>query len=211
MSANRNDMSTNRDNLKESLSAMFDGEAKEIEAHRVLKKLSGNMLLRDSWRRYQISSAIIKGNLPDQIQDFSSNIRCAIELEKTYNNKGVTEYFIKPLGRFAVAASVAIVALLGMQEYKTTDTYESSLVTTDNIHVNLASSSVRTSAEFGIPPALARNVATSNLAQERKSSSDEILFQNDESNSDLTREQVQRYLDGLLNRYNQNEGRSVSK
>jgi hypothetical protein len=41
--------------------------------------------------------------------------------------------------------------------------------------------------------------------------SNEILFQSKKTNGNLTREQVQRYLDGLLHTYNQNEEKFISE
>ncbi len=204
-------MSVNKHHLKEALSAMFDGEAEEIELHRVLKELPSNGPLRNTWRRYEVTSASMHGYLPYIIRDFSSEISSAVKLEKTYGKKSISQYLIKPLGRFAVAASVATVALLGMQEYKNTTEYSSVFVKTENIQLNLSSSSLRSSAEFGIPPTMARNVAISNHSKKESIASNEILFQSKKPDSDLTREQIQRYLDGLLHRYNQNEEKLISE
>ena len=161
-------MNVNDKYLEETLSAMFDGEADEIEVRRVLKELPSNSSLRDNWRRYEMTSASINKYLPNKVRDFSLGISSAIELAKTFGKKSVSEYLIKPLGRFAVAASVATVALLGMQEYKkNTAEYPSAFVKAENIQLNLGSTSLRTSAEFGIPPTMARNVAISNHSQKK--------------------------------------------
>jgi sigma-E factor negative regulatory protein RseA len=205
-------MSVDDNYQKETLSAVFDGEAEEIEIRRVLKEFSSNSSLRDKWRRYEMTSASINKCLPNKVIDFSPAISSAIHLEKTFGKKSVSEYLIKPLGRFAVAASVATVALLGMQEYKkNTAEYPSAFVKAENIQLNLGSTSLRTSAEFGIPPTMARNVAISNHSQKKSMPSNEILFQSKKTNGNLTREQVQRYLDGLLHTYNQNEEKFISE
>ena len=205
-------MNVNDKYLEETLSAMFDGEADQIEVRRVLKELSSNSSLRDKWRRYEMTSASINKYLPNKVRDFSLGISSAIELEKTFGKKSVSEHLIKPLGRFAVAASVATVALLGMQEYKkNTSEYPSAFVKAENIQLNLGSTSLRTSAEFGIPPTLARNVAISNHSQKKSIPSNKILFQSKTTDNNLTREQVQRYLDGLLHSYNQNEEKFISE
>ena len=205
-------MSVDDNYQKETLSAVFDGEAEEIEIRRVLKEFSSNSSLRDKWRRYEMTSASINKYLPNKVIDFSPAISSAIHLEKTFGKKSVSEYLIKPLGRFAVAASVATVALLGMQEYKkNTSEHSSAFVKTENIQLNLGSTNLRTSAEFGIPPTMARNVAISNHSQKKSMPSNEILFQSKKTNGNLTREQVQRYLDGLLHSYNQNEEKFISE
>ena len=205
-------MNVNDKYLEETLSAMFDGEADEIEVRRVLKELPSNSSLRDKWRRYEMTSASINKYLPNKVRDSSLGISSAIELEKTFGKKSISEYLIKPLGRFAVAASVATVALLGMQEYKkNTAEYPSAFVKAENIQLNLGSTSLRTSAEFGIPPTMARNVAISNHSQKESIPSNKILFQSKTTDNNLTREQVQRYLDGLLHSYNQNEEKFISE
>jgi hypothetical protein len=58
---------------------------------------------------------------------------------------------------------------------------------------------------------MARNVAISNHSQKKSMPSNEILFQSKKTNGNLTREQVQRYLDGLLHTYNQNEEKFISE
>ena len=131
-------MSVNDNYHKETLSAIFDGETDEIEIRRVLKDLPSNSSLRDKWRRYEMTSAFINRYLPNKVIDFSPAISSAIQFEKTFGKKSVSEYLIKPLGRFAVAASVATVALLGMQEYKkNTAEHSSAFVKTENIQLDI--------------------------------------------------------------------------
>ena len=125
-------MNVNDKYLEETLSAMFDGEADQIEVHRVLKELSSNSSLRDKWRRYEMTSASI--------------------------NKNTAEY-------------------------------PSAFVKAENIQLNLGSTSLRTSAEFGIPPTLARNVAISNHSQKKSIPSNKILFHSKTTDNNLTREQ----------------------
>ena len=53
--------------LGESLSALMDGEASELDTRRVLKELSAEKseqaeLLRGKWRRYQSVSAVMSGS-----------------------------------------------------------------------------------------------------------------------------------------------------
>ena len=52
-----------RDELKESLSALMDGESNELEKRQILAALSTSEReeLLKIWNRYQISSSIIRG------------------------------------------------------------------------------------------------------------------------------------------------------
>ena len=95
-------MSTNKAQLKEALSAFIDGEATDIEVRRLLKEMPFDHTLRDSWRYHQLSSAIINKELSTEIVDFSADISSAIKLEKNHGTLSFSNYFIKPLGRFAI-------------------------------------------------------------------------------------------------------------
>jgi len=204
-------MSTNETQLKEALSAFIDGEATDIEVRRLLKEIPLDHTLRNSWRYHQLSSAVINKELSTEVIDFSADISSAIKLEKNHGALNLSNYFIKPLGRFAIAASVATVAILGMQQYKHTVEHPSSFVSANKIQLNLASSIIRTSAEFGIPPISARNVSISNFSQKKSKSSNKILLESRSNSENLTREQVQRYLNGLLARYNETEEKLITQ
>tara|TARA_B110000483_G_scaffold230351_1_gene295434 strand:+ start:82 stop:708 length:627 start_codon:yes stop_codon:yes gene_type:complete len=204
-------MSTNKAQLKEALSAFMDGEATDIEVRRLLKEMPFDHTLRDSWRYHQLSSAIINKELSTEIIDFSAGISSAIKLEKNHRALSLSNYLIKPLGRFAIAASVATVALVGMQQYKHTVEHPSSFASANKIQLNLASSNMRTSAEFGIPPISARNVSISNFPQKKSKPLNKVLLKNESSSENLTREQVQRYLNGLLARYNETEDKLITQ
>jgi len=113
-------MSHYNEQLAEALSALMDGEATDIEARRVLKALSSSedpeaQLLREKWQRYQMVSSIAHGGDVSN-SDISSSIALAIEQED-----GFLETPLKKIlgvsGRFAVAASAALVAILGVQQF----------------------------------------------------------------------------------------------
>lgn len=124
--------------LAESLSALMDNQASELELQRLLKALDADAELRSTWSRYQIASAGLKGDIPVLASsDFASRVSAAIEAEETYSapaiSKDVSEQtyvagsnvVAMPLrwwqqaGRVAVAASVAGAVILGVQQYQT--------------------------------------------------------------------------------------------
>jgi sigma-E factor negative regulatory protein RseA len=112
-------MSHYSEQLAEALSALMDGEATDIETRRVLKALSSSedpqaQRLREKWQRYQTVSSIAQGGDVSNI-DISSSIALAIEQEATLS-KGLTSTILGASGRFAVAASVALIAILGVQQ-----------------------------------------------------------------------------------------------
>ena len=118
-------MTGSTDREKESLSALMDGQADELEVHRVLKDISGNEQSRDTWRRYQMAAAAMRRDLPEQVVDFSASISAALEDEKALQVNTLSARMLRPLGRFAIAASVATVAIIGFQQYNTCLLYTS--------------------------------------------------------------------------------------
>ena len=116
-------MSEHKQQLDESLSALMDGEASEMELHRILKEIDSDPQLRVRWQRYQMVSAVMRRDHSALTMDCSLAVAEAIREEPVYK--------VRPLqalggiaGRFAVAASVAAMAVLGVQQLQVAN-YES--------------------------------------------------------------------------------------
>ena len=111
-------MSDYEDRLGESVSALMDGEATEFETHRILKEVGEASGARDSardkWQRYQVASSIMTGE-PVLKTDLSGAISAAIDLENAHRINPLTRH-AGSAGRFAIAASVAMVAIMGVQQ-----------------------------------------------------------------------------------------------
>ena len=115
-------MSESEKRLLESVSALVDGEASEIELHLILKQLDADHANQDQsvgskWSRYQSVSQAMAG-LPLGGVDISESVSHAIADEPTYATKLLSTVKSKfySMGRFAVAASVAFVAIIGVQQ-----------------------------------------------------------------------------------------------
>lgn len=102
----------------ETISALMDGEVSEFELHRVLKEIVQDDELRHKWQRYHMVSAALKSELPPRMVDLSDNICAAIDAEPSHSGKADFSRFVKPLSRFAIAASVTAIAVLGVQRYQ---------------------------------------------------------------------------------------------
>jgi sigma-E factor negative regulatory protein RseA len=192
-------MSNNNTQLKESLSALMDGQADELEVRRVLREVSGNDELRDTWRRHQLAAAAMRRELPEQVVDYSAAIRDALENEESLGTKTTINRLIQPLGRFAVAASVAVIALVGVQQYNQSGTPVSAPVASvEDVKVNLEPPQLRNSAEFGIPPVTARTVSATNGAEPSYSAPRSVVQVREVTPDNVTREQVQAYLNDLM-------------
>jgi len=125
-------MSDHENRLNESLSALMDSEANDIEIRRILKELDANdsalaVEIRGKWRRYHLASAVISKDNVSTV-DYSIAVSDAIDSEVTHKMNPLTKIFsrsgilavgaslgISSAGPFAVAASVALVAVLGVQ------------------------------------------------------------------------------------------------
>ena len=103
--------------LNESLSALMDGEASELEVRRIIK--SDDADLKERWHRYQLASATMKGEFKlESPVDLSASISAAIAEEATYSQPAKQQghrHFWSRLGRFGVAASVAGAVVIGVQ------------------------------------------------------------------------------------------------
>ena len=104
------------------MSALVDGEASEIELHRILKQLDADHANQDQsvgskWSRYQSVSQAMAGS-PLGGVDISESVSSAIAEEPTYASTLLPTVKSKlyTMGRFAVAASVAFVAIIGVQQ-----------------------------------------------------------------------------------------------
>ncbi len=101
--------------LNESLSALMDGEASELELRRILKSDADDV--NDRWHRYQLASAALRSDVNlEKPVDLSFSISEAIADEPTYSSKKKAKTSVwSNLGRFAVAASVAGAVVVGVQ------------------------------------------------------------------------------------------------
>ncbi|MFV8781786.1 sigma-E factor negative regulatory protein [Microbulbifer sp. SA54] len=114
--------------LNESLSALMDGEASELEIQRLLKESSagsGSDDLGLRWSRYQLAASVMRGEQVAPVDlGLAARISAAIDDEPLHNvqpdvaanDVGARSRWWRPLSRGAVAATVAFAAVLGVQQ-----------------------------------------------------------------------------------------------
>ena len=106
------------DKLRESISALVDGEANEMDLHRVLKASETDDDVRQSWRRYQAISAVVKNEERSLLQiDISAGVKAALADDKVAIGGRISE-MLKPMMSVAVAATVTVAILTGTQIYQ---------------------------------------------------------------------------------------------
>lgn len=105
------------DKMHETLSAMVDGEANELELRRALTTMSDDD--SQTWRRYQLVSSLLRQDKTTFMSsDISAAVSAAVATEKT-PKRAANAW--KPVASFAVAASVTLALFVGLQWQQTTD------------------------------------------------------------------------------------------
>ena len=102
----------------EQLSALIDGECDKAELDLALRRLAVDLDLKERWQRYHLIGDTIRNYLPDTIStDFSKRINAAINVEPPLKSTPGTALasWYKPLAGFGLAASVALIAVLGLK------------------------------------------------------------------------------------------------
>ncbi|SEN38662.1 sigma-E factor negative regulatory protein RseA [Pseudomonas sp. ok272] len=103
-----------REALQESLSAVMDNEADELELRRVLNAFD-EVETRETWARYQIARAVMHKDLLIPRLDLASAVSQALadEAVPAKAKRGLWH----SVGRLAVAASVTAAVLVGVRLY----------------------------------------------------------------------------------------------
>jgi negative regulator of sigma E activity len=104
--------------LHENLSALIDGEVSEWDVRKTLQQIGDNNDLRDEWASYQRIGSILRKE-PGTGGDISSAVMSAIADEPAHSR---FTQFKKPFSQAVLAASVAAVALFGIQQYQVAQT-----------------------------------------------------------------------------------------
>ncbi len=141
----------------ESLSALMDNEADDLELRRLLKELPENPSLLATWGRFHEARSVLHNEEMQPLSHAASlRILESIAAEPAYLGKGAIPSkrnrgldkakWWESAGRIAIAASVALVAFIGLQSVLLDPVpqqslagkspgAESALVTTDNVAI----------------------------------------------------------------------------
>lgn len=113
-----------REVLDQSVSAVMDGEADELELRRVLAAAGEDAAVRERWARYQLARAVMHKQTVVPGLDLASAVSAAIAAEGApaaapaapAARSGWAQF-----GRVAVAASVTLAVLVGVRFYNGQD------------------------------------------------------------------------------------------
>ncbi|MFM2485749.1 RseA family anti-sigma factor [Celerinatantimonas yamalensis] len=115
----------------EQISALMDSELKDKQ---MLNSLVSDSSRHMKWQRYHLMRDVIRGDAPSVLNlDLSNSIASALEFEATHqmatdcnttNNvatlsrKYMLPDWVRNMGQYAIAASVAVIAIIGVQQYQ---------------------------------------------------------------------------------------------
>lgn len=151
-------MSQNHDMIRERLSALADGELDRREAALLLARLMREPELCKTWERYHFVREALRGGAltPAHARTFAERVRQAIENEPATRfslDIATIPGWFKPLAGLAVAASVALVAILGIQQQVTSSDGAEVVPLTDTVTPGAATTAVSASAGHSAQPA----------------------------------------------------------
>ena len=106
----------NDEHMKQKLSALVDNELDELEERRVFTALEGDVALRRTWERYHLVRAALHQDVDvvvarDAAEQVARRIQAEPSTAVSFRRHRVTRF----LGTLAIAASVAAIAITGVQ------------------------------------------------------------------------------------------------
>lgn len=109
----------------ESLSALLDGEADDLELRRILQNSEKDSSLLETWDRYNLVHSVLNSKAVPVSAGFAGKIAAQLETEAVYSvtaaPKSAVNSWQQNLSKMAIAASVALVFIVGMQTANQTD------------------------------------------------------------------------------------------
>jgi sigma-E factor negative regulatory protein RseA len=106
--------------INEQLSAMFDDELDQQEHELLIRRLKLEDDLKSSWSRYQLIGDVMRNNIAAlSTTDLRAGISQQIEQEPAVSTlkpkASMNTRMMKPVAGMAIAASVAAMAIIGLQ------------------------------------------------------------------------------------------------
>jgi len=210
--------STQQHFFAESLSALIDNEATELELQRLLKASQTDPEIKATWGRYQVASAAIRQDLPlFSADDFAARVSAAIDAEETHQqpaqavavDAAETSRWWQNIGRFAVAATVAGGVLLFAQTYDGNEV--GGAVVASNADV--APNSVSIPSGYHAQPLSLRTVGMQNGYESRAQDNRQVVFvprQSSTANA-APDEEIRDYLNQLIESHSGNAALNSSQ
>jgi sigma-E factor negative regulatory protein RseA len=199
--------------IAESLSALMDNQASELELQRILKASDQDPEVKATWSRYQMTSTVLRGEPVAFMADFSARVSAAIADEElhaaavipnaTAQSKQSKQGWWYQFGRVALVASVAGSLILGVQQFNS-----SSQVAP--VMASAPVAPVAPDAMLSLPsginaPALnTRTVAVQTGYESRPQENRRVTFLPRQTNTPVSDEEVTRYVNKMIQAHSDN-------
>ena len=107
--------------IKMQLSAFVDGELPENEAELLLRRLSQDVVLRQQVAEFMAIGRAMRGDVqPTGIDDLRGRVAAALDvapaIDEIADEVPVDDRLVRPMAGFAIAATVALVAIFGLRQ-----------------------------------------------------------------------------------------------
>lgn len=213
--------------LAESLSALMDNQASELEIQRLLKALESDPQIKTTWSRYQLASAGLKGDLPIMASsDFAARVSAAIDAEESYsiqpqvaqvtqvegqasNVVALPSRWWQQVGRAAVAASVAGALIVGVQQYQSgaapqSTEFAANPTVTAPVAATTETKAANLPSGINAPALSARTVAVQSGYESRPQENRRVMFVPRQEAAPIYNEEVSTYVNQLIQEHTDN-------
>lgn len=114
---------SNTDDMKEKLSALVDNELNDLDERRIMTALGQDVELRNTWERYHLVRSALRQDMDSVLSpEIAARVAARIETEPANVTAFRRQKVSRLVGTFAIAASVAAVAIAGVQFLNRPDT-----------------------------------------------------------------------------------------
>ncbi len=201
--------------LAESISALMDNQASELELQRILKATEQDAEVKATWSRYQLTSAILRGEQisvtkPQLTMDFAARISAAIDEEDSLiaqplpvKNKAQQGWFYQ-LGRVALVASVAGGMVLGVNQFNGTNPAVTQVASSTLVAPAPLESTVSLPSGINSPLINTRTVAVQTGYETRPQENRRVMFQPRQATTVVSDEEVSRYVNQMIKAHSDN-------
>ena len=204
-------MSDSKERLAESLSALMDGEASEIEMHQILKEVGIDQdqqtdatSIRNTWRRYHMVSASMSGE-PVANLDFSASISAAVDAEGAHRIHPL-QNFMNSTGRFAIAASVAMIAVLGVQQLNSPDPSSVDAIQFAEMDIDSAEQNIGPAIQFpsGFQPSIQARTVSAGGNNKTSQHLVPVVQVRKTANQQFSESELRAYMDDIMLKHSNN-------
>jgi sigma-E factor negative regulatory protein RseA len=197
--------------LAESISALMDNQASELELQRILKASEQDAEVKATWSRYQIASSLIRGEqAPVLGSDFAARISAAIDAEEALvaqpapAAKKAQQGWFYQLGRVALVASVAGGMVLGVNQLNGTDQASSQIATNTMAAPAPVEAAATLPSGINGPVLNTRTVAMQTGYETRPQENRRVMFQPRQAGTTVSDDEVSRYVNQMIKAHSDN-------